>query len=144
MKKFEFKLDRVMDWRRTQARLEEAKLEHLFAGLREIDRKEAALLEQERESSQAVVDSDSVSGFDLGVLDAFKQTLVPQRIRFEMARVECRKQIAVQTQILAVKRRDVRLLEKLKAQRLTKWTAEMLREIDQQAEESYLSKFARL
>ena len=34
MKKFCFPLDRVMEWRRTQARIEESKLERLYAELR--------------------------------------------------------------------------------------------------------------
>ena len=37
MKKFAFPLGRVMEFRRMQARLEEVKLEGLYAGLRAID-----------------------------------------------------------------------------------------------------------
>jgi hypothetical protein len=44
-------------------------------------------------------------------------------------------------QILAVKRRDVRLLERLKQQRLTAWTSDFNKEIDAQAEESHIAKW---
>ena len=42
-----------------------------------------------------------------------------------------------------VKRREVRLLEKLKERRLRTWQEELGREIDREADEAYLAKWNR-
>jgi hypothetical protein len=50
MRKFRFPLDRVMDWRRTQARIEEAKLEQLHGEVRGIEARQAELNGQRTQS----------------------------------------------------------------------------------------------
>jgi flagellar biosynthesis chaperone FliJ len=143
MKKFAFPLERVMDFRRMQARLEEIKIEALYAELRAIDTREVALITQKAQSEKALRTEKSVTGFDLELFATFREAMTEELRRMDKARVDCRKRIDAQLAVLTVKRREVRLLEKLKDQRFEKWEKEMFKEIDQQAEEAYLSKLNR-
>ena len=47
--------------------------------------------------------------------------------RMDKTRAECRKRIDAQLAVLTVKRREVKLLEKLKEQRFEKWEKEMFK-----------------
>jgi hypothetical protein len=141
MKKFDFPLTRVMEFRRMQARLEEIKLESMYAELRAIDMREVALVEQKAQEEKALRAEKSVTGFDLELFDSYRQGANEEQKRMDKARAECRKRIDAQLQLMAAKRRDVKLLELLKDRRFEKWEKEMFKEIDQQAEEAYLAKW---
>ncbi len=144
MKKFTFPLGRVMDFRRMQARLEEIKLEALYAELRAIDTREVALIQQSVQSEKALRAAASVTGFDLELFDSYRHAMKEEQKRMDQARAGCRKKIDAQLQVLTMKRRDVKLLEHLKERRFEKWEKEMFKEIDQQAEEAYLAKWNHL
>ena len=141
MNKFSFPLGRVMDWRRTQERIEEGKLEQLHAELRAIDAQEAVLNLARAQSERELVSAGSVTGFQLAALDAFKRYTIAERARIGVARAGCRQRIRKQIEILTVKRREVRLLEQLREQNLKKWQAGLWREIDRDAEELYAAKW---
>lgn len=141
MKKFAFPLGRVMDFRRMQARLEEIKLEALYAEMRAFETREAALIQQNAQSEKTLRAAPSVTGFDLELFASFREAMALEHNRLQKARADCRKRIDAQLAVLAVKRRKVRLLEKLKEKRFEKWEKEMFKEIDQQAEEAYLAKW---
>ena len=142
MKKFHFPLDRVMDWRETQARVEESKLEALYAELRAIDAA-ARGLDQEREAAEEKVAARGASGFDLARLGDFRRFSIAERTRLEQRRADCSRRIAAQIEAVAASRRGVRLLERLKQQKLTAWNQELSREIDARADETYLAKWKR-
>jgi flagellar export protein FliJ len=143
VKKFDFPLARVMEFRRLQARLEEIKLEALYAELRALDAREAASIQLKVQSEKELKSAKSVTGFDLEVFDAYRQALKEDQKRMDKARADCRKRIDAQLALLTIKRRDVKLLELLKERRFEKWEKEMFKEIDQQADEAYLAKFAK-
>lgn len=141
MKTFSFPLGRVMDWRHTQARLEESKLERLYAERRGIDAREAALTKERSQAQAAVLGATSVTGAELAALGTFQRFAVAEHTRLEKVRADCSGRIAAQLQVVTSKRRDVRLLERLKQQRLKTWEREYGREIDAQADEAYLAKW---
>jgi flagellar export protein FliJ len=141
MKKFTFPLARVMDFRRMQARLEEIKLEALYAELRVYDTRETALSAQKAQTEKNLRAAPSVTGFDLELFATFRDAMTLEQTRLQKARADCQKRIGTQLAILTGKRRDLKLLEHLKEQRFEKWEKEMFKEIDQQAEEAYLAKW---
>jgi flagellar export protein FliJ len=141
MKKFAFPLGRVMDFRRTQALLEEAKLEGLYAGLRAIDSREVAMIKQSVEAEKTLRSTPSVTGHDLGLFNSYRQGMKAEQKRIDKVRAECRARIEGQVAVVMVKRREVKLLEHLKKQKFEKWEKEMFKEIDQQAEDAYLAKW---
>jgi len=141
MKKFNFPLARVMDFRRMQARAEEIKLEALYAELRAVDIREVALIQEKVLSEKALKSATTVTGFDLEVFDTYRLAVKDEQKKMDQARAGCRKRIDAQLAVLMVKRRDVKLLEHLKERRFEKWEKRMFKEIDQQADESYLAKW---
>lgn len=143
MKKFSFPLGRVMDWRDLQARIEESKLESLYAELRAIDAQVAAVLSARAKSDESLMSAASTMGSELAAIDAFRRFSVLEHTRLDALRIACTKRVAAQIQVVAAKRSDVKLLERLKQQRLTTWTAEFHKSIDAQAEESHLARFGR-
>jgi flagellar export protein FliJ len=143
MKKFDFPLARVMDFRRMQARVEEIKLEAMYAEMRGIETREAVLIQEKGQAEKGLKSSKSVTGFDLEVFDSYRLAAKEDQKRMDKARADCRKRIDAQLAILTAKRRDVKLLEHLKENRFEKWEKEMFKEIDQQADEAFLAKFGK-
>jgi hypothetical protein len=141
LKKFIFPLSRVMDWRITQTHVEESKLEKLYAERRTIDASSAALLEARSRSDQALLRASSATGSELAAVAAFRRFSAAEQTRFERLRADCSRRVAAQIQVVAVKRRDVRLLERLKQQRFAAWSTGFDREITAQAEETHLAKW---
>ena len=141
MKRFLFPLARVMHFRNMQARLEEIKLEGMYAELRAIDARKTSLREQHDQSEKSLKSSAAVTGLELELHDSFLQSVRIESEKLDSSRAACQKKIEAQMAVVTSKRRDVKLLEKLKEQRFEKWQAEMFKEIDQQAEEAYLAKW---
>lgn len=143
MKKFVFSLDRVLDLRRAQARVEEVKLERLYAERSAIDARERALREERRQSETALLAHPEVNGRELAALDVFQHHVAEECRRSAHARAACGRQIQAQVQTVTVRRRDVKLLETLRRRIEESWTRELEREIGQEAEESHLAKWNR-
>jgi hypothetical protein len=141
VKKFDFPLRRVLDWRETQARVEEVKLESLHTERRGIDVQIATLLDQRERSDRVVAEGNGATGGDLAALSAFRRFSVAEHTRLYRLRAGCSQRIAAQIAVVGSKRRDAKLLKKLEAQRLAAWQIEVSREIDAQAEESHLARW---
>ncbi len=143
MKNFAFGLDRVLAWRTAQMQREEMKLEQLFTELRALDGALALVNRQRQQAQDELRAWPKVEGKELSALDAFQQRAAAERVRIAQARAGCEQRIAAQLHILILRRRDVKLLEKLKQRRRTVWSREQDREIAQLAEESHLAKWNR-
>ena len=143
MKKFTFPLGRVMDWRDTQARMEEAKLENLYGELHGIDARVAAVLAARAESDAAAANAASMTGAELAAVGEFRRYSVAEHTRLDRLRTDCAKRIAQQIQVVSAKRRDVKLLDRLKQQRLAAWTADFHRELETEALDSHLARLRR-
>jgi hypothetical protein len=115
MKKFEFRLGRVLDWRRTQAGLEEMKLGRLQAELRDIENRITQARAEQSDFVRAILESAEVRAEALAALDSFKKSVAAECARLEGLASAVRRRIAQQLAIVAAKRRDARLLEKIEA-----------------------------
>jgi multidrug resistance efflux pump len=143
VKKFHFPLDRVLDYRRMQLRLEQAKLEHLIRELADLDRKMAALQSEFEQSQEDLLHSQSSLGLEFGALERFRKASSAQGLSLQKTRQDCLKRNTEQRARITEKEREVRLLEKLREDRLTGWKFARDREIDQQAEESFLARWGK-
>jgi hypothetical protein len=132
-----------MDWRDAQARIEESKLETLYAELRAIDAQVSAVLATRAECAEITIAASSVTGAELAAIDAYRRFSVVEQIRLDRLRIDCCKRIAQQIQVVTAKRRDVKLLDRLKQQRLAAWTADFQPELEGEALESHLAKWNR-
>jgi flagellar export protein FliJ len=140
MKKFAFPLGRVLDWRRTQASMEEMKLTQFHAELRDIETRIASARAEKSDSERSLLESGAVTGASLAALDSFKRSVAAECARLEDLAAKSRRRIAHQLEIIAAKRRDARLLEKLEQKKLAEWKAEFDRELERQADEAYSSR----
>lgn len=142
MKRFEFRLERVMEWRRTRLEIEITELGRLTGEAQAIDRRRQQV-EAEREAAErSLVGSASVEAQQLAALDSFRTWAHHERDRLLRLRAECEERIAAQRQKVLEARRDCRLLERLREKRLSEWEAEFSRELENLAGELYLARRA--
>ncbi len=143
MKAFRFPLQRVLEWRNLQMRAEEEKLAGLQHKLADLIRRDSAVTAAQLKSEQDVLGMQSIEGSVLRALAAFQLRVQAERASLKEAQGKCEKHIADQRQRLLKARKDSRVLEKLKEQRLKAWTYLGDREVEETAAESYISKWAR-
>ena len=138
MKKFDFPLDSALRWRDTQLQVERGKLSALLA-------EEAKLkdtlenLARERSAAVQCLAKEQLFSLDLRSLSSY---LVGAEMRANMLRDQIRKggQLVVEQRDRVVQaERNLKLLLKLRQKRQLEWKAELDREIEANAEESWLA-----
>ena len=143
MKIFRFPLQRVLEWRALQLRVEEEKLAGLqqqLASLLELREKLAAA----RNRSQShVFSSGAAAGSELQSWALYQARLAKQQELLKTQLVQCEKLITEQRQRLLKARTDHRVLENLKERRWKQWVYLNDREVEGTAAEVYLAKWGR-
>src|SRR5690349_17967706 len=130
MKSFQFPLQRVLDFRRMQLELEEAKFRHGAASLAALDHARAELEAGAVRTECEVRQWDPVAGGDLAALGAYRTRVRSEEASLAAKRSECARAVAAQQAAMLEARRRFRLLEKLKERRLAEWTSARDRELD--------------
>ena len=141
MKKFEFRLQRILEWRQTQAAIEELKLQRLHAERAELESRRASLAEDYGSSQKSLLREGPVTGTDLEALDHARKAAAAQVVRVDVALRSVEQRATVQMSTVTNKRREVRLLEQLRETKLQEWTRALAKEIDQQAQEAHLARW---
>lgn len=143
MKIFRFPLQRVLEWRALQLRVEEEKLaglQHQLTSLLQMREKLAA----ERNRSQShLFASGTAAGSDLQTWALYQARLVKQQELVKTQLLQCEKLTLEQRQRLLKARTDHRVLERLKERRWRQWVYLNDRELEDSAAEAYLSKWSR-
>jgi flagellar export protein FliJ len=143
LKSFRFKLERVMEWRRIQLRAAEDQLTQLQQHLVLLQRQEEMITTAYRENAQRLMSLQGVTGAELQSLAAFRDRTQRLHQAVLARKIKCEGLIADHRQRVMKARRNHRVLEKLKEQRLNTWTAENNRELEALADESFLAKWLR-
>jgi flagellar export protein FliJ len=143
MKKFVFPLDRVLAWRQAQARLEEAGLSRLHQEVQALDLRHAALDQAVLEASGRLLAAPSATAAELGAMEHFRSSVSAQTRFLQKTRLTLEQRIARQTQTLVERRREAQLLDSLRERRLQEWQKAAVRELEQQADESFLARLNR-
>jgi hypothetical protein len=141
MKRFEFSLERVLGWRRMQARVERMRWEQLRGELRAIEIERENLRRECERAKDEMQAAGSAKGEELAALDRFRQYGDAEQVRLQRKWVESEKRMAAQAGILAGKDRAVKVLEHLRKKKQAAWTAEWERETEQMAAEGYLTRW---
>ena len=141
MKKFTFTLEKVLAWRRIQVQIAEAELERLHAELRGVDAAQKHLQQEGERVERDFLEAASATAPEFVALGEFRKHVDEEETRIAKRRVEMAETIAQHATLITAKRRDLKLLEKLKEQRLHSWTEEVNKETAQLAEESYLARW---
>jgi len=143
MTDFRFPLKRVLEWRRTQLELEEARYKQHAAELSALDRARAEIEAAGIRAEVQVREWNPVAGCDLAALGAFRQRIMTREAEIARKRAESARKLAEQQKLMLEARRRCRLLERLEERRLAEWREACDRELEELAAESYLAKCAR-
>ena len=121
MKAFRFRLERVLDWRRTELGLEESRLKQIHAAITALDRERAELESAATAARSQIARRESLDALDLHALSAFRESVDTQRQRLAGKRRQREAEIVTQQQKLMEARRRCRLLDNLRERRMAEW-----------------------
>ena len=143
MKTFRFPLQRVLEWRALQLRVEEEKLASLQQQLTSMLELREKLAAERNRSQTDLFASGTAAGTDLQSWAIYQARLLKQQELLKTHLTQCEKLILEQTQKLLKARTDHRVLERLKERRWRQWVYLNDREQEDTAAEVYLSKWSR-
>jgi hypothetical protein len=142
MKKFEFRLSRVLDYRLEEAGVERTRLGSLLHQEKEIEDEECFLQGQLTEARDEAMSDGILSGAILQTLAEFKRYVGDRMINLEIKKTELQSRIREQRLRVLEAERRVNLLLKLKARKLDAWTEAQARELEALAADSFMAKLA--
>ena len=143
MKRFEFKLARVRDFRRQQLEVEEAKLEVLRAERQALEAGSLRLVNEAAETRNALRATRPVEAQELVAADRYLHYLAAEEKRQAAKMAEWQQRTATQQQAMLEARRRLRLLEKLEEKQLRMWKEEVDREQENLSAELYLARWKK-
>ena len=133
MKTFQFRLARVLDWRRTELEMEETRLKQLRAAQAALDREKAELESARQNAGRSILARPSVDGAELQLLSGYNAAVKILGARLDEKRRAGEEAAAAQHQKLLAARRRLRLLENLRDRRLHEWKYETERQMEADA-----------
>jgi flagellar export protein FliJ len=139
VKKFNFGLQTVLDWRDRRAEQERNALECLHAKRNELERERSELSEQMASSHAAYAVTDSGSSEDLRHLAGFLEALRSREDRVRKNVAQCRANIGTQTGRCLEADRDHRLLVRLRERQFAGWRYELNRETEANVADSWMA-----
>ncbi len=143
MKKFQFPLKRVLDWRQTQVQMEEARLAALLLQRQALRQRAEETARSLADAAGALLRQTTLPGSELQALDRFRTATAARLTGIEAHRRDLEAAIDAKRRDLAVARRDAQLLEKLEKRKKAEWQAAWDSEIESAAADSYLAGWVR-
>jgi flagellar export protein FliJ len=141
MLRFRFPLEKVLQYRARVLETEQARLSEKIARLRAVEAELEALEQSRRQEESRVREASSVEAADLEALGAFLHGAVNREKRLREQRAAAQKACDEQRECVLKARRDHRLIERLREQRLTEWKQAFERELQQMAEENFIARW---
>lgn len=137
MKRFQFPLERVLRYRRSQADLEQAKLSRLEGELAKLRRQRQDLIE----GFQAELRQAGASSLRRLELGRYRMVVERQAQRLDQAIAEKAQQVAGQREVYLKANQAAEVLQKVKGKQYLNWEKELAKELDALAMDSYLSRW---
>jgi flagellar biosynthesis chaperone FliJ len=138
MKRFQYRLERVLHLRQVEAEIEESRLAACEADLREML------------ASIEALESDFRAQLEAAGADTWERQLLSQyRLNYEAKRKGIESKLASQRQLVAERseactaaRQKVEILEKVKAKQRQEWERQLQKELDEAAMDSFLARWS--
>ena len=143
MGRFHFPLDRVIRWRSLEFALEQAKLKRLGQEQIRLQMMEAALGAEKSRLGASIVTLPDPRGEDLRAMVGYGASLRRRAEKLGEMRNRCERDLSAQKKRYNEAKQRLQLLEKLRERKLTAWSYEQARELEELASESYLSNWNR-
>lgn len=144
MPPFRFRLAKALEWYGEQCRLEEDRLREKIAGLNrsraELAEASEARINVERDLLQTAV----LPAAELLALARYRRRAIQNEQRLAQERIRCERERDAQLIAVQAARQRVRLIEKIRERKLTEYTVEADRELEELAADAFRSAhFAR-
>jgi flagellar export protein FliJ len=143
MQRFQFRLDRVLDWRRKQYAMEETRLAACLVQVREAERKMEALRAERAAIDRELLNRAAIPAADFLNLGRYRLRAAKEELELAEERRQRLQAAAEQRARLQQAQRRVRLLEKMRERRLDEYTVEGARELDEAAAEAFLVRWSQ-
>lgn len=141
MATFQFRLDRVLQWYRTQLQLEESRMAACLAALNLIEQRIAGLQAERLSIERDVISGGPLLARDLASLGFYRLRAKKETAAMDEDRVRRERTLQNQRAVVQAAQRRVKLVEKLRDRRLSEHHASEDRALESLAAESYLSKW---
>lgn len=139
MKRFAFSLSRVLDLRRQQASVEQARLQSLLRTLNQLTVTKQALMQQ-LEEARINLRQAPATGHELRAFVEYERHIHARCTRTDQDSQLIQRQIREQQAKTIEADRQVKLLENLKQRKLAEWTRECDKELEELAADSHLAR----
>lgn len=137
MKRFNFSLERVLVYRRSQAELEKAKLVSLESELAKMREELTTLMESFQQELRSVLPNPA----DRAELGRYRMIVETQSIRIRQRIAEKQSQVESQKDKYVKANQAAEVLSKVKDKQKIAWTQEFQKELDSLAMDSFLSRW---
>ena len=146
MKKFRFRLEQLRRWRETERDREEARLQALLAGLKQLERARRDLenaMQGAEQSVRPAPDAPLAPIEELQALDSYRRHIKREQLRLAGLRAQLEVRVAAQRRVLVEAERKVEMLEHLREERLAEWKKELDKEQENLVAELVVARWAR-
>lgn len=141
MQAFQFRLERILGWRRKEFEAEEARLGTLLSLHKQLETARREIIRAWGRAGRELLAGGTLYGTDLAALSGFRARLERELEANTRARREAAERVSGQKARVIEADRRVRLLEKLRRRRLDQWTVAWDRELENFAGEAFLARW---
>lgn len=143
MTAFRFRLEKVLQWRRKQLELEEAKYQQRVREVAELQAERSRIAAAGTGAETQVRAWSPLTGSDLAALANYRKYVAAQEQQIAVRCGEARQRAEAQQKAMFEVRRRCQLLERLKERRMAEWQSAADAELEQLAAESHLARLSR-
>lgn len=143
MQRFQFRLDRVLDWRRKQCGMEESRLATCLALVHDTDRKIGALRAERAAINRELLIRPAIPAADFLNLGRYRIRAGKQELELEDERGQRLQSAAEQRTRVQQAQQRVKLLEKMRDRRLAEYSVAAGRELEEAAAEAFLVRWSQ-
>jgi flagellar export protein FliJ len=141
MQRFQFRLDRVLEWRRKKCRIEEGRLAECLGLVRTAERKIAQLQAERAAIERELLERSAIPAVDFLNLGRYRLRADKEHTAAAEERRQRLLSAAEQRARVQAARQRVKLLEKMRDRRFEEHTAAAGRELENLAAEAYLARW---
>jgi flagellar protein FliJ len=142
MKAFEFRLERIADYRRQQAELARNELQKLTMLVEQLTAERNSLEQQGVDMRASTMSRSDLTGQDLMALSAYEDRLSRTVRQIENKKADVSEQVDKQRSVVLEAERNVKLLDRLRDRKFQEWQAESDRELDALAADSHMARLS--
>jgi flagellar export protein FliJ len=142
MKAFEFRLERIAEYRREQADLVRNELQRMTSTMDRLTAERDAVERRAVEMRANTMSRADLNGQDLMALSSYEDRAARIIGQIDLKKTELTRQIDKQRSVVREAERNVKLLDRLRDRKFQEWRAESDRELDGLAADSHLARLA--